>query len=172
MHTVLPYVGAFITLSSLQVWELAIERWLLLNLPFLILLVRLVVRRNLPRATLLVPFIAPTLATVILALGPSYVINGTRVPEPSAAKLALSSSLLTATITGVGGLAAVLLVRGSLLHRLLGWLVASLCAAVALFVVLPKPYRLLYVPWSMRETVRALQPPPHPTPTNAPRQRR
>ena len=150
MSSILAYVGLGIPLSTGQVLELSVERWLLLNLLALILLVRRVRHQRHSLVFVALLFVAPLLAAALLALGSSVVLAGTRYPEPPVARAVLSWSFAAAVVTGVGALPLVLFFRGGLARRLLVVSVSLAAVVLSLAALLPHPDHILYRPWSIQ----------------------
>ncbi len=150
MSSLLAYVGLAIPLTTGQVLELSLERWLLLNVLSLVLLVRRIRQGRARRAFVVPLLLAPALAAVLLVLGPSVVFAGTRYPEPLVARAALTWSFAVAVITGVGSLPLLLFYRGRLARRLLVGAVSVAAVGATLAFLQPHPDRLLYRPWSIQ----------------------
>jgi len=150
MNSLLAYVGLAIPLTTGQVLELSVERWLLLNVLSIVLLFRRILQHRRARAFVVPLLLAPALAALMLAVGPSVVFAGTRYPEPQVARAVLTWSFAVPVITGVGSLPILLFFRGRLAQRFLAVAVSTVAVGATLALLQPHPDRLLYRPWSIQ----------------------
>jgi hypothetical protein len=144
----LAFVGAVYVLTTGQIFELAVERSLVLDLPVLLVLALRVCRHRAPRLVLAVPFLPLVVAGATLLIGPAHIRVGFQFPSPAVGALALRLSLVPAVVIGIGGLPMAFLFGGGRTRRVWVLLASIILAALSGRFLPARIERVLYTPWS------------------------